>query len=205
MNIDQLKNRDYTIIIDKSGSMARDAGNGQTRWNSTKEATFALAAKCQEYDPDGLTVYAFSDSFKRHNNVTADKVDQVFAEHEPNGSTNLTAVLKDSLDDYFAAKSSGKAKANGALIVVVTDGEPDDRASVARVIVDATKKMDRDEELAIQFLQVGNDKGASDFLTYLDDELVSKQGAIFDIVDTTKQSDASSMSFADLLIKTITD
>lgn len=200
-----LDKRDYTLIIDKSGSMStRDVGN-QTRWQAAQEGTLALAAKIHELDPDGITVYAFAGGFKRYDNVTPDKVAQIFKENEPNGGTDLAGVLKHSFDDYFSRKKAGKTQENGDLIIVVTDGAPNDQAAAAKVIVEATKKMDKDEELAVQFLQIGNDSGATTFLQYLDDELVAKQGAKFDIVDTTTQADSENMTFQELLLKTITD
>lgn len=163
-----LANRDYTLILDKSGSMAtRDQAGGKSRWSAVKESTLALASKCEELDPDGITVYTFAGRFKRYDNVTAAKVEQIFQENEPSGSTNLTAVLQDALDHYFRKKER-----RHETILVVTDGEPDDRKSVFEVIIKATQKMKADEELAISFLQIGNDPAATQFLKALDDKLV---------------------------------
>jgi hypothetical protein len=56
-----LENRDYTLIIDKSGSMATpDQKGGRTRWATAQESTFALASKCEQFDPDGITIYLLS-------------------------------------------------------------------------------------------------------------------------------------------------
>ena len=43
-------------------------------------------------------------------------------------------MLTDALNSYF----QGKTPANGEIILVVTDGEPDDRKAVVQVILDAT-------------------------------------------------------------------
>jgi len=52
-----LENRDYTVIIDKSGSMSTpDQRGGRSRWEEAQEATMALARKCEQLDPDGITV-----------------------------------------------------------------------------------------------------------------------------------------------------
>lgn len=201
-----LEQRDYTLILDKSGSMGfTKAADGRSLWRHAEEGTLALAAKIHELDPDGITVYPFASTFKRYDNVTPDKVAQIFKENEPNGSTNLAGVLQDALGSYFQRKAAGKTQPNGELLIVVTDGAPDSQDAAAKVIVEATKKMDRDEELAIQFLQIGTDAGATAFLRYLDDDLVSKLGAKFDIVDTTTQAEAENMTFSELLLKTITD
>lgn len=200
-----LLNRDYTIIIDKSGSMyTKDKTGGKSRWAIMQESTIALANKCEELDPDGITVYLFSGRFKRYNNVTAAKVMQIFQENEPSGTTNLAIVLQDALNSYFQRKISGQTKPNGETILVVTDGEPDDRKEVMKTIIEASRKLDRDEELAISFIQVGNAPEATKFLKILDDELQSA-GAKFDIVDTVTMDDMEEMTLTEVLLNAITD
>lgn len=200
-----LQGRDYTVIIDKSGSMSTpDQRNGRSRWQESQEATLALARKCEEFDPDGITVYLFSGRFKRYDNVTASKVEQIFQESDPMGSTNLAGVLEDALNNYFQRKAKGQAKAAGETFLVITDGEPDDRKSVMKVIIEASRKIDRDEELAISFIQVGKDPQARRFLKVLDDELQSA-GAKFDIVDTRTIDEMEDMTLAEVLVMAISD
>ncbi|MCT7958152.1 vWA domain-containing protein [Laspinema palackyanum] len=199
-----LENRDYTLIVDKSGSMMTPEGSGgKTRWSSAEESTFALAAKCEQLDPDGITVYVFSGRFQRYDNVTSAKVAQIFQENEPSGRTDLASVLKDAVNQYFKKKASGEAK-SGETILVVTDGEPDDRKAVMRVIVEATHQMDRDEELAISMIQVGNDAQATRFLKALDDDLQGV-GAKFDIVDTITMEDIEETPLKEVLLRAIAD
>ncbi len=200
-----LENRDYTLIIDKSGSMSTpDQGNGRTRWQVMQESTLALARKCEQLDPDGMTVYLFSGRFKRFDDVTSDKVAQIFMENDPSGTTNLASVLQDATNNYFQRKSAGQTKPNGETIVVVTDGEPDDRKSVFEVIVNASQQMEKDEELGITFVQVGSDAQAMKFLKALDDQMESI-GAKFDICDTITFDDMEDMSLAEVLTNAITD
>ncbi|MGF1542821.1 MAG: VWA domain-containing protein [Pleurocapsa sp.] len=200
-----VEDRDYTLIIDKSGSMSiNDRPGGKTRWESAQESTLALAKKCEEIDPDGITVYLFSQRFRRYDNVTSDKVSQIYQENDPMGRTDLASVLSDAVDNYFERKAAGEAKANGETILVVTDGEPDDYKSVMRVIIEASRKLDRDDELGISLIQVGKDRKATQFLTALDDQLQSA-GAKFDIVDTITIDDMKGMNLAEVLLKAITD
>ncbi|MFB2933983.1 VWA domain-containing protein [Aerosakkonemataceae cyanobacterium BLCC-F154] len=200
-----LENRDYTLIIDKSGSMAtKDQPGGKSRWKAMEESTLAIASKCEELDPDGLTVYVFSGKFKRYDNVTSSKVSDIFRENEPSGRTDLAGVLLDATNDYFARKAGRQTKLNGETIVVVTDGEPDDRKAVMRVIIEASRKMDKDEELAITFIQVGTDQQARTFLKVLDDELQGA-GAKFDIVDTVTIDDMEDMTLTEVLLNAIVD
>lgn len=204
-NAAMLKDRDYTLIIDKSGSMSiQDRPGGRSRWQEAQESTRALASKCEEFDPDGITVYVFARRFKRYDNVTASKVDQVFQENDPMGSTNLAAVLQDALDNYFARKKAGEAKPQGETILVITDGEPDDRKAVMEVIIKASRMIDRDEELAMSFIQVGTDPQAQRFLKALDDELQGV-GAKFDIVDTVTLDDMEDMTLPEVLLNAIID
>jgi len=200
-----MSDRDYTLILDKSGSMSTpDQAGGRSRWEIAQESTLALARKCEQFDPDGLTVYVFSGRFKRYDDVTSAKVAQIFLENDPAGTTNLASVLQDALNNYFKRKAAGQTKANGETILVITDGEPDDRKAVFEVIIHATRQMERDEELAISIIQVGSDPQATKFLKALDDQLQSV-GAKFDICDTVTLDDLEDMSLADVLMNAITD
>jgi len=200
-----MTNRDYTLIIDKSGSMSTpDQAGGRSRWDIAQESTIALARKCEQFDPDGITVYVFSGKFKRYDDVTSAKVVQIFQENDPAGTTNLGSVLQDAINNYFQRKAAGKTKPNGETILVITDGEPDDRKAVFEIIIRATQQMEKDEELGISMIQVGNDPQATKFLKALDDQLQSV-GAKFDICDTVTLDDLEDMSLADVLMNAITD
>ncbi len=200
-----MSDRDYTLIIDKSGSMSTpDQVGGKSRWEIAQESTLALARKAEQFDPDGITVYIFAGRFKRYDDVTSAKVTQIFLENDPSGTTNLAGVLQDALNNYFQRKAAGKAKPNGETILVITDGEPDDRKAVFEVIIHATRQMERDEELAISIIQVGSDAQATKFLKALDDQLQSV-GAKFDICDTVTLDDLEDMSLVDVLSNAITD
>jgi uncharacterized protein with von Willebrand factor type A (vWA) domain len=200
-----LENRDYTLIIDKSGSMSTpDQAGGKSRWFTAQESTLALARKCEQFDPDGITVYLFSGRFRRFDNVTTDKVAQIFQENDPSGTTDLAGVLKSATDDYFARKAKGETKPSGETILVITDGEPDDRKAVMKVIIEASRKMERDEELAISLIQVGNDSLATQFLKALDNDLEGA-GAKFDIVDTVTLEDMEGFTLTEILMNAIND
>ncbi|HAX78193.1 MAG TPA: hypothetical protein DCY88_20820 [Cyanobacteria bacterium UBA11372] len=200
-----MEDRDYTLIIDKSGSMSTpDQPGGRSRWDAAQESTLALARKCEQFDSDGITVYLFSSRFRRYDNVTSSTVVQIFQENDPAGSTNLAAVLQDATNRYFERKAAGKTKAGGEIILVITDGEPDDRKGVMRAIIEASRRMDRDEELGISIIQVGSDATATRFLKALDDELQGA-GAKFDICDTVTIDDMADMTIAEVLMNAIAD
>ncbi len=148
-----LHDRDYTLVIDQSKSMSvLDSVESKSKWSVVEKCTLALARPCEEFDLNGLTVYFFSNHFKRYRNITSSKVHQIFQENQPQGGTNLTVVLQDAFNQYFQRKADGQAKQNGEIIIVLTDGEPDHGISVTEVIGQASQHMEREEELAIYFI-----------------------------------------------------
>lgn len=203
-NVNQaLLNRDYTLIIDRSGSMSAPCAPHASRWKAAEESTIAVARKISEFDPDGITVYSFSSHHKRFDNVTPDKVKDVFRD-EPNGSTNLAGVLNHAFENYFSRKKAGKAQPNGESFFVVTDGCPDDESEVARAIVSATKKLDKAQEMSVTFIQVGDDHAAAKYLKRLDDDLEG-EGAKYDIVDAISVEDMGSKSLTDVITEAVTE
>ena len=200
-----MSKRDYTLIIYRSGSMAiQDQAGGRSRWAAARESAQALAAKCDELDPDGITLYVFGSKFRRYENVTAERVSQVFLENEPCGGTDLAGVLAHAFDSYFQRKRAGEAKPEGETLVVVTDGEPDDQKAVMKTIVEATRRLDRDEELGLSLVQVGTDPMATRFLKALDDDLV-RVGARFDICDTVTLAEMEDLTLTEVLLRAIHD
>lgn len=198
-----LDQRDYTLILDKSGSMStKDQPGGRSRWHAARESAHALAAKCETLDPDGLTLYVFGSRFKRYENVTASRIDRAFDEHEPSGGTDLAAVLDHAFGAHFERKARGMARPE--TILVVTDGEPDDASAVIKTIVRASRMLDRDEELAVSLVQVGIDANARRFLKLLDDELLAA-GAKFDIVDTVNLDEVEELGLTEVLLGAIHD
>ena len=200
-----IHDRDYTLIIDKSGSMSTtDQPGGRSRWAAAAESAQALAAKCRSLDPDGITIYLFASRFRRFDNVGPERVSQIFREHEPAGSTDLAGVLTHAFASYFERKAARRARPNGETIVVVTDGEPDDPKAVMRAIIDASKRMDRDEELGLLMLQVGGDARATRFLKMLDDDLEGA-GAKFDICDTITIAEMEDTPLVEVLLNAVID
>lgn len=193
-----LRNYDFVVAIDKSGSMA-EAGSqpGMSRWKEAQEVTAAIANKASAFDSDGITVVPFANSHKIYENVTQAKVAQVFAENEPNGGTNTAGVLKAIFD-------SRQGNPKPVIVVVVTDGQPNDEEAVKRVIRDYAATLPDNGEgdtdaCGVLFLQVGNDPDATEFLRDLDNNLNAK----FDIVDTKTCDEVENMSLVDVLLQAL--
>jgi hypothetical protein len=186
-----LSDRDYTVIVAKTaGNMAGNAPpHFEQRWTDARAAISSLIRRCQEFEPDGITLFIASSEnptgpFQQYDQVSAERVDQIFVENYPPAEFNLLDGLNLALERYFTLKAANQAKPNGAIIIVLIDGEPRDRLEVIKAIVQATHRMDRDEELGIGFVQVGDDLIARGFLNALDQDLRSQAGAKFDIVHT---------------------
>ncbi len=192
---------DIIVALDKAGSMGtKDCPGGKSRWAYAQESVEALARKAEEFDDNGITVIPFANNFKVYDGVTANTVHQVFTENEPNGGTDTAKVLDYILSEYVSKRPIAKP----IIVLCVTDGEPNDQKAVAKVITKAANAIESDDEIGIQFIQIGTDATATKFLKSLDDDLVS-QGAKFDIVDTKTCDEIESMSMTDVFIQALTD
>lgn len=192
-----------TLILDKSGSMTiRDQKNGRSRWEACKEAITALAYKAEQKDAEGMTLYMFAGRFKRYDKVTAAKVTEIYEENEPGGGTELGDVLEDAFQLIAERKSKGNNVPE--LVLVITDGEPDNRESVAQSIARMSHKIKDRSELAVSFIQVGTDPSAAEFLKSLDDDL-TKAGAALDIVDTVTLEEMEEYSLTEIFDKAFKD
>lgn len=192
----EAKEYDYIIVLDKSGSMGEASKllKGRTRWDEAQEFTEQFARFADKVDSDGITVITFSDHAKVFDGVHADKVHEIFTKQSPGGSTNLTEALKEA----FKKKFSGANKA--AIILVMTDGVPNDEDGVHTAIVEAAGKCQKDSDIGILFVQVGDDKHAREFLDGLDNNLTE---AKFDIVAAMFAEQAGGLSPEQLLWQAI--
>lgn len=197
-NIAKLQEYDFVVVLDASGSMAEtDMPGGKSRWNYMQESLTAFASDIGQLDSDGFDLVVFGGSnISSFTGVNTDKLKEAFATRRPMGSTPLTEALTKALE--LAGKSDKKD-----FIIVFTDGIPDDKASAARVIIEAANKQETDDSLTILFVQVGKDAQAAAYLKSLDDDLT---GAKFDIVDAKTLDEAEQFATtADLIIAAIND
>ena len=190
-------NRDYSILIDTSGSM------GGERWAQAKAALEHLVPAVTECDADGITVYFFNMQYEKCENIkSAAHVMDMFSKRSPGGGTYLAQVLDDAVKPD-GVDSSGARRPE--TVLVISDGEPSDQKAVERVIINATKQyMKKDSDLSITFIQVGEDETAARWLAELDDGLEAA-GAAFDCVDTIGFKDLQGTSFAELIRLSLAD
>lgn len=188
----------FIVAVDASGSMGEtDMPGGKSRWEYMQETLVAFTREILTIDTDGIEVVAFGgQNITSVSGKTADAVKLIFSTRSPRGSTPLAQALTESLK---LAKLSDKK----AVILVFTDGVPDDRAEAARVIVNQANSQETDDECTILFIQVGHDVAATKYLRSLDDGLI---GAKFDIVDTKTIDEAENFpTIVDLVCASIKD
>ncbi|KAK2742622.1 hypothetical protein FQN55_007741 [Onygenales sp. PD_40] len=187
---------DIVIVIDDSGSMCG------SRWRETQDSLKAIAPICTSYDKDGLEIF-----FLNHRNPsnqltgsyqnirTPSGVEEIFQTVRPTSTTPTGERLQSILEPYVRrveqmVDANGRPNPNAEQVkplnvVVITDGVPTD--DVETVLVLYAKRLDKCNaipwQLGIQFLQVGNDQGAKEWLASLDDDLCKHYG-VRDMVDT---------------------
>lgn len=204
-----LEDRHYTIIIARSDASRDPHHPWYGDWVEAQASLIDLAKKCQELDSDGITVYEASAPMWKYKNSNVARLAEILQRQntEPDAAKptaiHLEEALKETFSDYFASPTNAQGK-NGAIIVVVIDEKPEKAAAVAEIIVSATNKIDKDEEIGVSFIQIGDDVKTREFLTDLDTNLQDR-GARFDIVDTKFWHEIKRSSVVQFLIGAIND
>ena len=177
-----LSEYNFVVAVDASGSMGEtDMPGGKSRWEYMQETLVAFTRDILTIDSDGIEVVAFGGQ-----NITTvagkstEVVKLIFSTRSPRGSTPLAQALTECIK---LTKQSNKK----AVILVFTDGVPDDKSEAARVIVNQANSQETDDECTVLFIQVGHDAAASHYLRSLDDDLTA---AKFDIVDVKSMDEA---------------
>ena len=177
----KLRTYDTVFLVDDSDSMYG------RRWDTTKHVLAKIASIAVEHDKDGVDIRFFNehleDDERLHLNST-DKVMNVFSKVEVDGSTPTADVLERELQDYIYEYRSNRHR-KGLNLIILTDGEPDPGQDVAGVIARFAKRLEGLDaplrQVGIQFVQIGGDKEAADFLATLDNELKEKYGLDRDV------------------------
>lgn len=177
----KLKGYDTRFLVDDSDSM-----NGR-RWTTTKSVLAQIASIAVNYDKDGVDVRFFNaylDAEKRLNLDSAEKVMSLFKNLEPEGETPTADTLETELNEYVHEYKKNR-RIKGLNLIVITDGEPSHDQDVEGVIVKYAKMLAEHDapplQVGIQFVQIGDEKGAKDFLDSLDNDLQTKYGLDRDV------------------------
>lgn len=182
--------RQYVLICDKSGSMASRDGDS-TRWESARLAVEKLVEKMFIYDTDGkVPLYLFDNNVEFVGECTsAGQVAKVFNDYQPGGTTDLGKCLEIAMSTYVGKKRQNWSIVPGTTFVVILDGDADDRQTVKDVIIKysdpANNFIEHHSNIALTFIQIGDDKGATAFLKELDDKMMGTP----DVCDTAKDNE----------------
>lgn len=202
MNLSLIRDRDYSVILGRS-RRSYDVPDLDEDWQSAERTIQPLMQLCETLDRDGITLYSGTPTGPvRHDHVTATTLPEILKRHCPPHELHLAGPLQAAIDDYFSRKSAGLSAANGAIIVILIDGEPEDRRAIVRSIVAATRQMERDEELGIGIVQIGEDSIATGFFNALDEDL-HHGGARFDIVHSCSSQSLASENLVEFLANVI--
>ena len=171
--------RQYVFIIDRSGSMTSpDGGGSKTRWDSAQSAIEKMVDAVFRYDIDhSVPLYVFDyETIFVGELANSSQVREVFSNYKPRrGTTNLDGALKEALGTYAGSKRPNYYLVPGTTFIVLLDGGADDESAVfttLRYYADPKNGFVANHtQIAISFLQIGNDPSATKFLQALDDNI----------------------------------
>ncbi len=176
---DILANHDLAIIIDRSGSMAtKDCPGGLSRWQWCSKQASALAQAAAQAS-SAITLMFFNSELQIFDNVSPANLPTLFTSYAPAGGTILANPLVAQLDRYFSKR------AKPLIIVVISDGIPQDTSVLAPMISDASNSLHYIGEVTISFLLIGNQIDSQQFknlLGELNDGTI-KNGGMVDVID----------------------
>jgi hypothetical protein len=213
LDLDLLRDRDYTIILGKT-TRSYEVPQLSEAWDKAQATIKSVIQLCESLDQDGLTLYTAESrlgartgsegGFKKSVNLKSQELSAAIEASCPPQLLECGLPLQEALRDYFDRKTQGLTQANGEIILVFLDGEPADRWPMVRAIVDATRWIDRPDELAIGIVQIGNDSLATGFFQALDDDLYLA-GAKTDIVDFEPITHVDVAALSQFLRKVLAD
>merc|ERR1719232_192733 len=172
-----------------------DPSGPPTRWEKAIFAMNGIVSRVSHIDPDGIDVVCFPGSggeggmaYDIYRNVKdTDGLEAMVTATKPRGDCRMgramDVVLREAFDRGFAERPCS--------VLVLTAGRPSDHEALTQSLADAAKRVEKDSDLTITFVQVGDDEWAESYLRHLDTELIttSASGEEIDIVDTIKDED----------------
>jgi hypothetical protein len=215
-NLMELSKYDVVLIVDKSYSMARvdcpvtagDSVHKISRWEWCRKEMLDLSKNTAGILPDGIRLVLYSSKVITYDNANAEQIESAFSQNKPDGATKTAQALDGEFSRFFNLKDEelrdGEPEhVRPLLIAVITDGAPNDPKVVIEKIAEASEKMTKPQEIALTFLQVGNDSRAGHFF----DQLKLGSGKMerrYDIVTTRPFSELCRVGLQSGLIDAVT-
>jgi hypothetical protein len=155
-----LLSKRWRRVLYKQTPMVLESGSSLDLGNTNSTTVSSLLSRyTQPQRPLCSTIITLSFSLSlSHCTLLQIKVKELFRKMSPGGSTDLAGVLRLALKQHWERGGTPET------ILVITDGEPNEQEAVKRVITQAANRLERDEDLSISFIQIGNDKQAHRFL-----------------------------------------
>ncbi|KAG5721425.1 hypothetical protein E4T56_gene13207 [Termitomyces sp. T112] len=176
-----LSRYDVVLVVDDSGSMSGG------RWKEARTALQALAVEAAKYDADGIEIQ-FLNAGEILTTSNSEEVEYLFKHVKPAGYTPLGTKIGKLLDEYMQRFTAAQPELKPVIYIVITDGEASDGPKTEEAVIRTARALDnhhaKHDQIGIQFVQIGNDSTATEYLEMLDDTLTSNAG-IRDMVDTT--------------------
>lgn len=182
-NFELNKGDQFIVALDISGSMqARDCPGNASRFSYVMETMKVFIAEAAQWDPDGVSFYAFNNSVQQFQDVASvEELNKTIGALRPGGGTATHLAIAAAYKEH---KDKGSEQ---TFLLLFTDGEPTDRQAVKQAIVDITSDVKDEKEFRISILTVGERTAElSAWLSDLDDHLTE---ARYDIVDIEKLED----------------
>ena len=206
-----LRDYDTVFLVDDSSSM-RTA----RRWELVQRILTVSTEIASHYDPDGIEIRFFNDKIASDNHIRDPQQAQAIIQRvTPNGRTPTLRRMSEYLRSYVHHLRAnqydpGFSKLN---LIILTDGEPDRdyekpgeisddedakqntaaNRKIRKEIVSIGTQLDginaSEEQIGIQFCQIGNDDGVAKFFEYLDNNLGEKYG-VRDVRKTLLESNS---------------
>lgn len=158
-----------------------------SRWGWCRSQITDFSRYCGDRLRGGITLIPFNDSFEVHEHASEKDLEDVFSTIVPSGETDICTPLAEAISSHL---DDPDHENKPVLIVVLTDGLPNQGGSLSKLISQATSALRNHKEMTITFLTIGQAPEGDELIEHLDNDLTNR-GAKADIV--------SSMRFADLL------
>lgn len=161
---------DIELLVDVSGSMRQ--GKRIDQACEFAKVASAVAAIADEDGGIGLTLFSDWPDSVQHDDVSAERLPELFSSMQVGGTTDTYYYLKAEIDQHFERKAQNPNQRT--LIACITDGEPNSgqNTQIETLLTETQSKVsfaDKVAELKVLFYQVGDDVAAKTFLQKLDD------------------------------------
>jgi hypothetical protein len=190
---ESLSRYDIVLLIDDREVMCG------TNWTDAAAALAAFVPVCTSYVVDGVDIYFLNNSYEKRGVKDAETVLEIFETLSPRGDTPTGARLGHLLQSYML-QFTINTEQKPLTIMCITAVVPKAAKMLEKALVDCARELDsrqaQERQIGVQFIQVGDDKRATDALEKLDNCLHEKYG-VRDMVDSSSWETGNSRKVLD--------